>query len=201
MGIYSIAFIPKGTNRAQFEALKEQITTLCKGKKKAIPVHISIRETFETEKVDKLIHELTQICKKFTPFRMTPKKVQRLGPNTIALVFIKTKKLQRFHEIILKLVDKYRTDYIQPKYLKNLQQLPKKQKGYVQQHGYPYCLEYYLPHLTLAYEAKPSMIKKNEKKLKNMGIKKSFIVSEVAVLVKKGGKWEVKKFLKLKASK
>jgi len=189
MALYSIVLIPE-RNKAGIEALRAKAAALA-GERRMIPIHISIRETFETQTVEKLKKELLKAAGRFGAFRIRFKCFTVLQKHVV-LEVVKTKKLQKLHESVLAIVDKFRTDYVRPEYAQQ-KSISEKQREYIKLHGYPYCKEYYLPHLTLVYNAKPKGIRKVKAFLSEQKIPKSETIRKLILLKKEGNSWVVEK--------
>jgi len=106
------------------------------------------------------------------------------------LEVVKTEKLKKLHELILKLVDKYRTISVQEIYKETLHKLTKKQKLYLKLHGYPYCLDFYSPHVTLAYEIDSQRITKVKRFLLKQKLPRSIKIDGITLL-KKNKTWKI----------
>ncbi len=184
MGIYSLVLLPNSRDIRLFEKLMKSTSAISGAKKKSIPPHISLRETFETEEIEGLLNEISWFAKKFFPIRISFNGYKILHREYAVLEAVKTRKLQKLHKGILEAADKFRTDYVLEKYKKGKAGLAKKQRAYLKLHGYPYCLEFYLPHMTLSYGINPRKLAKARAFLDGQEIPKSIRIDAITLLKK-----------------
>ena len=170
--------------------LKREVTSFSGVKKVKIVPHISIRATFETKDIKALSKELSTLAKQFMPFEIAFKRYGVWAKKYVVLEVVKTEKLKKLHELILKLVDKYRTISVQEIYKETLHKLTKKQKLYLKLHGYPYCLDFYSPHVTLAYEIDSQRITKVKRFLLKQKLPRSIKIDGITLL-KKNKTWKI----------
>lgn len=184
MSMYSLVLVPRGREIKPFERLMKTTSAISGAKKKKIPPHISLRETFETENINGLLNEISEFAKDFLPIRISFREYRILHNEYAVLEAVKTRKLQRLHKGILEAVDKFRTTYVLDKYKKGKGRLGRKQRAYLKLHGYPYCLEFYLPHMTLAYGINPNKLAKAKAFLDGQEIPKSIRIDAITLLKK-----------------
>ncbi|MBI2530125.1 MAG: DUF1045 domain-containing protein [Candidatus Diapherotrites archaeon] len=184
MGIYSLVLVPNAGDIRLFEKLMESASAISGAKKKGIPPHISLRETFETRDIDGLMNEISGFVNKFFPIKISFDGYKILHREYAVLEAVKTRKLQELHKKTVKAVDKYRTNYVLEKYKKGKASLTKKQKAYLNLHGYPYCLYFYLPHMTLVYGINPKKLAKAKAFLGKQKIPKSIRIGAITLLKK-----------------
>lgn len=184
MSLYSLVLMPQRREIKRFERLMKTTSAISGARKKRIPPHISLRETFETKEIDGLLDEISAFSRNFLPIRVSFVGYKILHNEYAVLEAAKTRKLQKLHRKMLEAVDKFRTDYVLDKYKKSKGRLSKKQRAYLKLHGNPYCLEFYLPHMTLAYGIKKKKLAKARAFLDGQKIPKSIMVDAITLLKK-----------------
>lgn len=116
------------------------------------PPHFTLRFRYEIpeSRLKDLVSETKLEIKKLDfPIDFVAKDVSYTPWNAVYLDFDVPDDLQRLHERVMEIGQKYRTPYISDDYL-HLAHFTDKQREYINKYGYHQAFEYFRPHITLA---------------------------------------------------
>jgi len=171
---FSCICIPDNISSKKIQGLMIGISKECESRKALLfPPHISLRADFEIEDkdMDLLDRDLNTCVSSFKKIHLFAKNYGFFPWRVIYLDVDRSKTLQDLHSQIMMITQRYRTKWIPPYFLENINCFEDKQRKYIKEFGYHLAFEYYSPHFTLAGDdmgqksfdkEKDKLINKNE---------------------------------------
>lgn len=187
VGRYFIALIPDEKALKKIQKIQHQLLLLDKSiYKTSLPIHITLKETFASDRIVDLERELASLVKDFLPFSVNVTGYDIFNNRCVVLKNSKPDEIQRLHESIIDLANNYRIDELRGGLLRQCKN--ERQKEYLFKYNNIFVREYYAPHITLVYLRDKKKLKMVHDFMKNADLNIQMHFSDVAIVDKKDNK-------------